>query len=274
MKNREIGIKIIKELNLFDEDYYLDNYGNQIKDNQNLLTHYIDYGYKEGKNPSKDFDTLYYLRKYPDVVGWNPLIHYAIHGKQEHRFSSLNMELNYIEKGILEIKNQNLFDEGYYLKNYGKTIGDADPLTHYISFGYKEGKNPSSTFNNDFYLNNYPDTRGGNPLIHYALYGRKKGYYSSKKILNFKKDINKCIEIIKDNNLFNHEYYLDKYEDIYKSGCDPLIHYIEHGFSENREMLPVYDFKDYINKTNISKDINPLIHYITNGNDINKLKII
>lgn len=274
MEAREIGINIIKDLGLFDKDYYLNHYGNQLNDNQDLLIHYIDYGYKEGKNPSKDFDTLFYLKKYPDVASCNPLIHYAIHGRKEHRFTSLNMELEYVQRGIIEIKNQNLFNEDYYLKNYGENIEDMDPLTHYISVGYKEGKNPSPIFNNNYYLSRYSDTRNGNPLIHYALYGRKKGYFPSEKILKFNKEINNCIKIIKENNLFNHEFYLDKYTDVYKSGYDPLIHYIEHGFSENREMFPKYDFKEYIMKNNLSKDINPFIHYMLNGNDITDLKVI
>ncbi len=274
MKTRDIGIKKIKELGLFDEDYYLNNYENQLSDNQDLLLHYIDYGYKEGKNPSKDFDTLFYLVKYPDVAGWNPLVHYAIHGRNEHRFASLNMELEYVKKGIIEIKNQNLFDANYYLKNYGKDIGDIDGLTHYISIGYEEGKNPSPNFNNDFYLSKYPDTRNGNPLVHYALYGRKNGNYSSETVFEFDDDLNNCIKIIKDNNLFNHELYLEKYSDIYKSGYDPLVHYIKSGFAEGREMFPKYDFNDYINKNHLPKSANPLIHYIINNNDITKLKVM
>lgn len=261
-------------MGLFDEDYYLNNYGNQLNDNQDLLMHYIDYGFKEGKNPSKDFDTLFYLNKYPDIAGWNPLIHYAIHGKKEHRFASLNMELEYIKRGIIKIKDQNLFNEEYYLKNYGKTIEDMDPLTHYISIGYKEGKNPSAQFNNDFYSSKYRETRNGNPLIHYALYGRKKGYFTLEKIPTLNKETNDCITIIKENNLFNHESYLTEYEDVYKSGYDPLIHYIKYGFSENRQMFPKYDFNEYIERNNLPKDINPLIHYIINGNDITKLNVL
>ena len=113
------GIKIIKEKNLFDENYYIKNYGEEIG-NQDPLNHFIFTGFKEGKNPSSNFDTVYYIQKYPDTKDFNPLIHYALWGKEEFRFTNLNMEMDYISLGINEIINQNLFDEDFYIKNYGK----------------------------------------------------------------------------------------------------------------------------------------------------------
>jgi len=58
------------------------------------LTHFIEHGWKEGRNPSQKFDTKYYLETYPDVqkAGVNPLIHYLRHGKKEGRFSSFEKE--------------------------------------------------------------------------------------------------------------------------------------------------------------------------------------
>jgi hypothetical protein len=43
------------------------------------LEHYIETGWREGRNPSADFDTDYYLRANPDVgiAEVNPLYHYA-----------------------------------------------------------------------------------------------------------------------------------------------------------------------------------------------------
>ncbi|MDR0911843.1 MAG: hypothetical protein LBM96_04480 [Methanobrevibacter sp.] len=87
--------KRIKKLKLFDDKYYLKKY----KFNKNTLlplNHYIYHGYKEGKNPNNKFDTKYYLNKYPDVKqsNQNPLIHYVLYGKTEHRFINKNEEKN------------------------------------------------------------------------------------------------------------------------------------------------------------------------------------
>lgn len=77
----------IKELNLFDEEFYLNKYP-QIKNSKlSSLDHYIYHGYKEGKRPSNKFDVKFYLKKYPDVKKSriNPLIHYALYGYKENR---------------------------------------------------------------------------------------------------------------------------------------------------------------------------------------------
>jgi hypothetical protein len=51
------------------------------------LRHYLDEGWKEGRNPSKAFDTAYYLRHNPDVAvaGVNPFWHYLAQGRDEGR---------------------------------------------------------------------------------------------------------------------------------------------------------------------------------------------
>lgn len=268
----ERGINAILNQNLFDEEYYRENYGSEL-DCDDYLIHYVYQGYKEGKNPSNDFDTLYYLHKYPDLNDMNPLIHYALWGKNEHRFKSLDMELDYIKLGIEAIIDQNLFDESFYLKNYGKEIHGVNPLLHYISYGYKEGKNPSFNFETNFYLIKYNDTRGQNPLIHYALYGRNMGNFTNDNQLKARNDFDKAIKIIKENNLYDCEGYLNRYDDVKKSGMCPVEHYIRYGFNSNRKMEPEYDLDDYCIKHKLNHDVNPLVHFLLNNGDLSELKI-
>lgn len=259
------GIKSILDQNLFDEDYYKKNYGQELDDN-NYLNHYIYFGYKEGKNPSNDFDTIYYLQRYPDIADMNPLIHYALWGKNEHRFKSLDMELNYIKRGIEAILDQNLFDEAFYKKNYGDELHEMDPLSHYISYGYKEGKNPSPLFETNFYSIKYHDVWSQNPLIHYALYGRNNGNFTNDNQLKPNNDLEKSIKIIKENHLFDCESYLNRYSDVKKSGMCPVEHYMKFGFNEHRYMEPEYDLTDYALENKLNSDINPLIHFLLNNN--------
>jgi glycosyltransferase involved in cell wall biosynthesis len=49
--------------------------------------HYFEHGAREGRDPSPDFDTSYYLERYPDVdeCGVNPLLHFRLHGAAEGR---------------------------------------------------------------------------------------------------------------------------------------------------------------------------------------------
>ena len=85
---------IILRSGLFDHSYYLKNHPDVQEMDRNSLWHFIRHGWKEGKNPSPNFNTNEYLNCNPDVklLEINPLIHYLKHGKKERRF------LNYSEK--------------------------------------------------------------------------------------------------------------------------------------------------------------------------------
>jgi hypothetical protein len=54
------------------------------------LLHYLVRGWRQGLDPSPDFDTSFYLERYRDVRGSqaNPLMHYVLHGKEEGRLAT------------------------------------------------------------------------------------------------------------------------------------------------------------------------------------------
>ena len=51
------------------------------------IEHYLVHGATEGRDPSGEFQTRFYLEAYPDVAGAgiNPLVHYILHGAAEGR---------------------------------------------------------------------------------------------------------------------------------------------------------------------------------------------
>jgi len=76
------------------------------------------------------------------------------------------------------IKKSGLFDSIYYLMNNPDVRrADIDPLMHFVKYGWKEGRNPSESFNTNYYIENHPSVKSGNinPLVHYIRYHRKKG---------------------------------------------------------------------------------------------------
>jgi len=77
----------------------------------------------------------------------------------------------------------------------------------------------------------------------------------------------KGYKAIKKNNLFDIGYYLKNNNDIRISGIDPLLHYIFHGFKENRKPNPKFDGNYYISKySDVKKSkLNPLVHYSLYG---------
>ena len=72
---------------LFDSAYYLLNNPDVAAANVNPLDHYLQIGWKEGRNSSAAFDTNAYLSAYPDVRddGIQPLLHYLLYGMNEGR---------------------------------------------------------------------------------------------------------------------------------------------------------------------------------------------
>ncbi|VVO54553.1 hypothetical protein PS874_00337 [Pseudomonas fluorescens] len=76
------------------------------------------------------------------------------------------------------IVQMGLWSERYYLETYQdvKQAG-LDPLEHYLSHGWKEGRNPSEAFSTQYYIDHYIDVRlaGASPLEHYVRYGYKEG---------------------------------------------------------------------------------------------------
>ena len=75
----------------------------------------------------------------------------------------------------LLLLKSDLFDSEYYLAN-NEDVKNAkvDPIKHYLKFGWKEGRNPSTEFDGNEYLNKRPDVKvaGICPLVHYLKFGK------------------------------------------------------------------------------------------------------
>lgn len=80
--------KTIARSKLFDKKWYLEHNPDVKKTGTDPIQHYLNYGWKEGRNPSKKFDGNMYLKVNSDVTNAkvNPLVHFELHGKKEGRF--------------------------------------------------------------------------------------------------------------------------------------------------------------------------------------------
>ena len=180
--------KDIQMSGLFNQEYYLKNNDDLLLTTPNLLRHFIQFGWREGRNPSANFDIEYYLRKYPDVAssGINPLIHYLEYGREEGRHAT-----EYNEQ-VDTIKKSALFDPEWYLeKNKDVKKAGINPLLHFMESGWREGRDPSNKFCTNFYLEHYSEfiPAGMNPLVHYLMYGQKNGHLAlppQKKVAYWK----------------------------------------------------------------------------------------
>src|SRR4051794_20429321 len=71
----------------FDEIYYLCEYPESAATFPSSVEHYVQIGWRQGKNPTAGFDTDFYLATNPDVrsSGINPFFHYLKWGRHEGR---------------------------------------------------------------------------------------------------------------------------------------------------------------------------------------------
>ena len=176
------------------------------------------------------------------------------------------------EKSYEIILNSKIFDEKWYLTNYVDVkLHDFDAISHYLLIGYLEGCNPNSHFNSMEYMQKNPNVNKNNlnPLVHFII-----SQVLDWTIINyifeghtFDDELIQGIEEILKHDLFDKEWYLNTYPDIKSSNVDPLIHYIKHGYKENRNPSASFNTKFYLNNyKDVKKSgLNPLIHYALYG---------
>ena len=81
---------------------------------------------------------------------------------------------------IYRIRASGLFDSSYYRMQCPEISSDETGLIlHYMSVGWRDGKNPSRKFDNDAYLRDNPDVASVAmcPLLHYITHGHGEGRY-------------------------------------------------------------------------------------------------
>ncbi|MDP4025838.1 glycosyltransferase [Methylobacterium sp. NEAU 140] len=133
---------------------------------------YLRTGWRQGRDPRPDFSTADYLAKRPFLkrAGINPFLHYL---------------RALLDRGVATVPRpdarraarlaRRLVDGAYYLDgNPDLRAAGVDPAGHYMSSGWREGRDPSPSFDIPYYCL----TRGigyatQNPLLHYVLHGGK-----------------------------------------------------------------------------------------------------
>jgi hypothetical protein len=193
---------------LFDTAGYLAVYKDAAASGMNTLAHYDQIGWHQGYDPSANFDTTLYLVHNPDVAaaGVDPLAHYLQHGIFEGR--QAYQAIGHADSG---------FDAEYYLlHNPDVAAAGIDPLTHFNQSGWHEGRNPNAWFDTNGYLAHYGDVAaaGVNPLQHYEQTGWQEGRDPSAS--------------------FDTLGYLAANPDVAAAHINPLDHFINSGIYEGR----------------------------------------
>ncbi len=110
-------VAAIKKSGLFDEEFYRLTY-QDLQPQDDVVKHYCKHGWREGRNPSANFDTCYYLLTYSDIrdADINPFWHYVVKGVSEKRHATGERGVfnEQIDVEVEAIKKSGLFDEWFY----------------------------------------------------------------------------------------------------------------------------------------------------------------
>lgn len=171
-------LRIVKRSMLFDENWYVERYPDLKNTDMDPAFHYLNFGFREGRDPSAFFHSREYLELNPDLPkDQNPLLHFLRHGCFEGRqfMSSLpSME----QPEFIVAEKTGLFDEKYYMAHNRDLAGmPLRPIVHFMNHGWLEGREPSENFSVRDYNNFNPDLKAAKvqPLAHFIAAGILEG---------------------------------------------------------------------------------------------------
>lgn len=269
----------------FDEVYYGERYVDVQGTGTQLFEHYMRYGWREGRDPSDEFCTSFYLLNSPDVAkgGGNPFVHWILHGIDEGRRAlpprnptvAVSGSYGLEELSPEEVERvRSAFDEAYYLKKYADIGTDVDAFAHYIQIGWREGRDPSAEFCTSFYLLNSPDIAesGHNPFVHWVLHG-----VGEQRLALPSNDLERAVsgtsglehlspnEVERVRGAFDEAYYRQKYSDL--GTVDAFDHYLRIGWREGRDPSSEFCTSFYLlNAPDIAQGGgNPFVHWVLYG---------
>jgi hypothetical protein len=169
------------------------------------------------------------------------------------------------------------FDAAFYLAaNADVAAAGVDPLAHYCSYGWREGRRPSPTFDTSWYLATNPDVAasGVDPFRHWLVAGRAEGRLPlSPHAVPLENTHEAAERIATIRTEFSERYYLSQNPDVAAAGMDPAEHYYRHGWREGRNPNATFDSLYYLdaNPDVRNAGLNPFWHYVVVGRKESRL---
>ncbi len=222
----------------------------------------MQHGWREGRDPSADFNTLYYRDRYLQGNFENPLLHFISLGTQDKASSKLTKDTEFIavQKSICA----QYFSEVIYRSQLG--VFEGDLLEHYLTIGWREEMMPSSSFSPRAYVdeNLFVAALDVSPFYHFVSQARLAGDAIEQTPVSamFASHMRDVIA-----GSFDASYYLRSNPDVEQAGKNPLDHFLNYGWREGRKPVITFDPAFYLRTyRNIDFElINPFYHYLTIG---------
>lgn len=256
----------------FDAKFYKENNPDVAKVRKiDVVQHYIDFGADEGRWPRRDFDTQYYLQRYPEVQRSrkNPFYHWITEGKFKGYKSHIDDGQADVDSVYRVVRNELDF-EFYVAQNLDvQDLIDKDVVQHYIDKGALEGRNPRSDFDTNFYFDEYlgSDKESINPLYHWGAVGKSKGYLTQAEVpVDANGNLSDLYEVVL-NGLDSAYYFMTNMDIAQYDEIDPVQHFIDFGAAEGRNPRSDFNTQLYTERYPevLEQGMNPFYHWLKIG---------
>lgn len=247
----------------FDPDYYRAAYPDVAGSGIDAFGHFMAHGWREGRNPSARFNTLYVRDAHMDGEASNPLSYFVSVGAADRGVPALPPS----EQAFVAVQRAlvaGVFDAAYYRLLSGGDV--ADPIDHYLTIGWRRGLAPNAHFDADRYVaeNAFVAALSVAPLYHAQSQKRMmeaRGQSSSQP------SVARATIAAAIAPEFDRAFYLRDNPDVAKGKADPFDHYLDYGWREGRRPTPLFDTAWYLrtNRKVAEAKLEPFYHYLTSG---------
>ena len=250
----------------FDDAYYRQSYADIAATGVDPFGHFAGHGWREGRNPSAAFNTLFYRDTHLDSREIDPLAHWIEAGGVSSGLAiapATPQSFLALQRSVVAAQ----FDEAYYLLQ-SATAGATDPIAHYLAEGWRAGLSPNPSFDPSRYgeENRFVEALGVSPFYHWCSQQRMRGKRGSAKTSTTPaiplEELRRVIEPE-----FDRTFYLSRQADVREAGLEPLKHFLEHGWREGRDPHPLFNSQFYLGRSPdlAAANVNPFYHYLTVG---------
>ncbi len=281
---------------VYDMNYYYEHYNDLARaigyDENALLSHFVNYGMREGRQACGSFNVKSYKNYYADLRSayGNNLpayyLHYINYGKNERRIA-----VGYENKLINSVTVNNgvnyaaVYDYNYYISHnpdVKRAFGEDDiaVLSHFVNYGMKEGRQAKADFNVTAYRNTYSDLRRAYDsdlqayYLHYINFGCKEGRIATRN-LDRVVGATTVYKGVDYSAVYDFNEYISRYSDLRKAfGYNEkavLEHFVNYGMKEGRQAKTSFNVHVYKNKYRdlqnaYGEELEPYyLHYINFG---------
>lgn len=206
----------------FDADYYASNNRDVVSAGVDAFDHYMVFGWREGRDPTPDFSTRFYLDANPALMRqeMNPFVHYVLFGKAAGRPGTPPGGKGG-KGGPGPVASPAAGESGGTAARAQSPARREPPppppaeaaALAAVPAAHAELLAPH--MDAGFYRARYPEAAGADPARHYLAEGWRRGHDPSPH--------------------FSTTYYRNRYPDVAAADIPPFLHYVRSGGEEKRE---------------------------------------